>query len=168
MFEEKWRSQWLGEDVGGHIRSGYPVRAERTVRNVVTDKVVTDVDMFGTRGNSGIVGKSTCALIIRKEREWTRDRKREKCEKETDPERFFDSMCHGIIFSFSGGKGNGLLLDGRPGHKTVEKIKTIPRDTSSIRLIRGPVSVGHSAIAYKTTNSSWYDTPIKIKLKTKI
>ena len=60
------------------------------------------------------------------------------------------------------------MLNGGPGHKTVEKIKTIAGDTFSIRFIRGPVSVGHSAIAYKATNGSWYDTPIKIKLKIKI
>ena len=102
MFEEKWASQWFGKDVGRHIRSGYPVRAERTVRDVVANKMMTDVNMFGTRCNGRVVGKSTCTLIIRKRRKGTRDRKREKCEKKTDPECFLDSMCHEIIFSFGG------------------------------------------------------------------
>ena len=75
MFEEKRRKKRFGENVSSHIGSRNPIRLERTFRDMFTDKVVLDIDVFGMRGDRFGFDKSYSALIVAKERERARNRK---------------------------------------------------------------------------------------------
>ena len=46
MFEKKGGHEWFGKDISRHIRSGYPVGAQGAVRNVLTDKIMANVNRF--------------------------------------------------------------------------------------------------------------------------
>jgi hypothetical protein len=43
----KWES--FGKDIGRHVCSRYPGSRERTVLYVIANKMMADIDMFGTR-----------------------------------------------------------------------------------------------------------------------
>ena len=51
MFNKKRERKRLGKDVGRHIGSGYPVGTESAVGNMVANEMMSNVDMFGTRGD---------------------------------------------------------------------------------------------------------------------
>ena len=52
MVEEKNRGKWLGKDVGSHVRCRDPHSREGTISDVVTDKVMANINMFGPGGDS--------------------------------------------------------------------------------------------------------------------
>ena len=43
MFEEKRREERFCEDVGCHVRSGYPGSLKRTIKDMISDKVIVDI-----------------------------------------------------------------------------------------------------------------------------
>src|SRR5271168_5575565 len=165
MTQEKRVRQRFSEDVGRHVGSGDPISTECTIGDVVANEVMTNINMFRTRGDSGIVGQRTSTLIIRKKGKRTRNRKRKKSKKDANPKGFFKSMGHGIVFSFSRGERDRLLFNRRPRNEAVEKIETISGDTPSVKLIRGPISIRDCTIPYKTANHSRNCTPIKVEFK---
>jgi len=75
VFEEKRRKKRFGENVSGHIGSRNPIRLEQAFRDMFMDKVVSDIDVFGTRGDHFGFNKSYSILIVAKERERARNRK---------------------------------------------------------------------------------------------
>src|SRR5271155_1311158 len=77
-------------------------------------------------------------------------------------------MRHRIVFSLGRRQRNGFLLYSGPGDKAVQKIETVTRDTLPIRLVRGPISVGHHTIADKTTDGRGNDTPIEVEFQSQI
>jgi len=74
MFDKERKSEWFRENVGGHVRGGYPICTESTIVNMVADEMMTDVYVFGSGSNCGVVGKRTCTLIVGKERKRTGNR----------------------------------------------------------------------------------------------
>src|SRR5271168_4703149 len=126
---------------------------------MVANEMMSNINMFGTRGDGSVIGKSAGTLIIGKKGERARNWKRKERKKEADPRSLLDSMRHGIILRFGGRKRNGFLLHSRPGDKTVHKIETVTRDALPISLVRSPISIGYNTIADKTTNRCRNSTP---------
>ena len=48
--QREW--QGLREQVGRHVGRGHPGRGEGPIRDMLTDEMVTNVDVFGARGYS--------------------------------------------------------------------------------------------------------------------
>ena len=76
MFEKKRCHMGFGENVGRNIRGGDPICTKSTVGNVITDEMVLNIDMFGTRGDRGVIHQSASTLVVREKRKWTRKWKR--------------------------------------------------------------------------------------------
>jgi hypothetical protein len=46
MFNKKRKRKGFRKDIGGHVGSGNPVSTKGTVRDVITDEMVSNVDVF--------------------------------------------------------------------------------------------------------------------------
>ena len=64
MLDKKRKWKRLGENIGGHVRCRDPVSTKSTVGNVIADKVMSNVNVFRSGGDSRVVGKRTSALVI--------------------------------------------------------------------------------------------------------
>lgn len=68
MVEEKNRGKWLGKDVGSHVRCRDPHSREGTISDMVTDKVMANINMFGSRRDSVGFGDDAGTLIVTENR----------------------------------------------------------------------------------------------------
>jgi hypothetical protein len=64
----------LGKNIRRHVGSRYPSSRKRTGLNKVANEMMTNVDVFGTRGNRKGIREGTCGLVIAKNRKRTRHR----------------------------------------------------------------------------------------------
>ena len=46
MLEKKGREEGFCEDIGCHIGSGDPSRVERAFRNMITNEVISNINVF--------------------------------------------------------------------------------------------------------------------------
>ena len=69
MFEKKQREKRFHKDVGSHVGSRYPICLERAFRNVITNEMVVDINMFRMRGYHFRFNKGKGALVVTEKRE---------------------------------------------------------------------------------------------------
>ena len=78
-------------------------------------KMIMNIYMFRMGRNRRRGRKSNGSLVIRENRERVGNRKVQEGQENMQPQGFFECMSEGVIFGFSGGKGNCALLHHRPG-----------------------------------------------------
>ena len=76
MLHKKRKSERLRKDIGRNVAGGNAISTKGTIGNKATNKMMSNVNMFRTRSDRRIVGKSASTLIIRKKRERMRNRKK--------------------------------------------------------------------------------------------
>ena len=139
------------ENISWHVFRRYPGSRKWASLDMVTDKMMADINMFGTSWNRRSIGKSTSCLIIAKDRKGTRDRETQNPKKSPKPKRFLKSMSHSIVFSFSRWQRNWFLLDSWPRYQRSLKIERITRNTMPACSIRGPIRIRASHVLDITT-----------------
>ena len=81
MTKKRDQGKGFGKDVGCHVGCGNPYSCERAIVEVLADKVVANIYMFGARRNDVGIGNSACTLVITINWEWCRGWKECKRKK---------------------------------------------------------------------------------------
>ena len=99
MLKEQGREKWFSENIGSHASSRNPNRRKGAVIDVMTNKMVADVNMFSAgRLRDGIGFRNdTSTLIITKNRERTRGWEFGEGQEKLDPNRFLNCIGQSII-----------------------------------------------------------------------
>ena len=96
-MKEQGREKWFSENIGSHASSWNPNRRKRAVIDVMTNKMVADVNMFSA-GRDGIGFRNdTSTLIITKDRERTRGWEFNEGQEKLDPNGFLNCVGQSII-----------------------------------------------------------------------
>ena len=64
MMNKERRQKWFCENIGSHLRSWNPCGNERTIGEVLTYKMMSYVDVFGSRRDGICVSDSAGALVV--------------------------------------------------------------------------------------------------------
>ena len=99
MLRKKNRIKRFREDVSRHVRSRYPRSRKGAILYMSPNKVMSNVDMFGSSGNSDRIRQGTRSLVVRQNRERGRYWKMQETQENTQPERLLERVCHSVIFS---------------------------------------------------------------------
>ena len=121
---------------------------------MIVYEMMMNINVFRMSWYHRRVRKWASGLVIAKDREWLRNRKFQDCKKCSKPKRLLESMSHSIVFSFSGGKSNGLLLNSGPRNQRSLKIKRVSGDIFLIHSVQCPVSIGTPNILHVSTEGS--------------
>src|SRR5882757_9564843 len=65
----------ITKNISWHVGSRYTTLTKSTIINMVTNKIVLDINMLRARADSGVICKSASRLVVREEWNRTRNRK---------------------------------------------------------------------------------------------
>ena len=104
----------LCECVGYHVVRGAINEAKGSVFDDPTNKMETDVDMFGARVILMVFREGDCGLVVRKQSGGLESGVEELGKEGTKPEGFLGCVSGGHILTLRGGEGNDFLTFSRP------------------------------------------------------
>ena len=110
-FLERIARQRFSEDISEHLVSWAKAEVDLFRCNVLTDEVVSNINMFGAGMRNRMARESDTSLVIRVNERSGCLRKTEVSEEGTEPNGFLHCIRGGHVLSFDGGEHDrGLFL----------------------------------------------------------